>query len=35
VVGSDQVQSLPLLNRNFTEIMDLSAGVTSAVTRAD
>jgi hypothetical protein len=35
VVGSDQVQSLPLVNRNFTEIMDLSAGVTSAVTRAD
>jgi hypothetical protein len=35
VVDSEQVQSLPLVNRNFTQIIDLSAGVTSAVTRAD
>jgi hypothetical protein len=35
VVGSDQVQNLPLVNRNFTQIIDLSAGVTSAVTKAD
>ena len=35
VVGSEQVQTLPLVNRNFTQIMDLSAGVTAAVTRAD
>jgi hypothetical protein len=35
VVGAEQVQSLPLVNRNFTQIIDLSAGVASAVTRAD
>jgi hypothetical protein len=35
VVASEQVQSLPLVNRNFTQIIDLSAGVTSSVTRAD
>lgn len=35
VVGPEQVQGLPLVNRNFTQIIDLSAGVTSAVTRAD
>jgi hypothetical protein len=35
VVASEQVQALPLVNRNFTQIIDLSAGVTSAVTRAD
>jgi len=35
VVGTEQVQSLPLVNRNFTQIMDLSAGVTTSVTRAD
>jgi len=35
VVASEQVQALPLVNRNFTQIIDLSAGVTAAVTRAD
>ncbi len=35
VVSPSQVQSLPLVNRNFTQIMDLSSGVVSSVTRAD
>jgi hypothetical protein len=35
VVASEQVQALPLVNRNFTQIIDLSAGVSAAVTRAD
>jgi len=35
VVGTEQVQSLPMVTRNFTQIMDLSAGVTAGVTRAD
>jgi len=35
VVDTTQVQSLPLVNRNFTQIMDLSAGVVAGVTRAD
>ena len=35
VVSTNDVQSLPLVNRNFTQIMDLSAGVAAGVTRAD
>jgi hypothetical protein len=35
VVASEQVQALPLVNRNFTQIIDLSAGVTSSVTKAE
>ena len=35
VVGTEQVESLPMVTRNFTQIMDLSAGVTAGVTRAD
>jgi len=35
VVASEQVQALPLVTRNFTQIIDLSAGVTAAVTQAD
>jgi hypothetical protein len=35
VVNPTQVQSLPLVTRNFTQIIDLSAGVVSSVTRAD
>ena len=35
VVGPEEVATLPLVNRNFTQIIDLSAGVTAAVTRAD
>jgi len=35
VVTTQQVESLPLVNRNFTQIMTLSAGVISAVTRSD
>ena len=35
VVTGEQVQSLPLVNRNFTQIMTLSAGVVAGVTKAD
>jgi hypothetical protein len=35
VVTTAQVESLPLVNRNFTQIMTLSAGVVAGVTRAD
>jgi hypothetical protein len=35
VVNTAQVESLPLVNRNFTQIMTLSAGVIASVTRAD
>ena len=35
VVTGDQVESLPLVNRNFTQIMTLSSGVIAGVTRAD
>ncbi len=35
VVTTAQVESLPLVNRNFTQIMTLSAGVVASVTRAD
>ena len=35
VVDSAQMQTLPLVNRNFTQIIGLSAGVTASVTRAD
>ena len=35
VIDSAEVQTLPLVNRNFTQIIDLSAGVTASVTRAD
>jgi hypothetical protein len=34
VVTGEQVQSLPLVNRNFTQIMTLSAGVVAGVTDA-
>jgi hypothetical protein len=34
VVSPSQVQSLPLVNRNFTQIMDLSSGVVASVTDA-
>src|SRR5208283_5538630 len=34
VVTSAQVESLPLVNRNYTQIMTLSAGVVSGVTLA-
>src|SRR5580704_5806803 len=32
VVSGEQVESLPLVNRNFTQIMTLSAGVVASVT---
>ncbi len=35
VVTGEQVESLPLVNRNFTQIMTLSSGVIAGVTRAD
>jgi Carboxypeptidase regulatory-like domain/TonB-dependent Receptor Plug Domain len=35
VVTTQQVESLPLVNRNYTQIMTLSAGVIASVTRAD
>ncbi len=35
VVGQREVTSLPLVNRNYTQIMDLSAGVVGSVTSAD
>ncbi|MGA9353229.1 MAG: carboxypeptidase regulatory-like domain-containing protein [Terriglobales bacterium] len=35
IVTGEQVESLPLVNRNFTQIMTLSAGVEAAVTRGD
>ncbi len=35
VVGQKEVQALPLVTRNYTQILDLSAGVASSVTRAD
>ena len=35
VVTTAQVESLPLVNRNFTQIMTLSAGVVASVTQAD
>ncbi len=35
VVTTAQVESLPLVNRNFTQIMTLSAGVVAGVTQAD
>jgi hypothetical protein len=35
VVTAEQVESLPLVNRNFTQIMTLSAGVVASVTEAD
>ena len=35
VVGTEQVQTLPMVTRNFTQILDLSSGVTAGVTRAD
>jgi hypothetical protein len=35
VVTGQQVQSLPLVSRNFTQIMTLSAGVVASVTQAD
>jgi hypothetical protein len=35
VVSEQTVESLPLVNRNFTQITDLSAGVVSPVTLAD
>jgi hypothetical protein len=35
VVTGEQVESLPLVNRNFTQIMTLSAGVIAGVTQAD
>jgi hypothetical protein len=35
VVTGEQVESLPLVNRNFTQIMTLSAGVVAGVTQAD
>ena len=34
VVTTEQVESLPLVNRNFTQIMTLSAGVVAGVTQA-
>lgn len=34
VVNTREVESLPLVNRNFTQIMTLSAGVVSSVTQA-
>ena len=34
VVSTAQVESLPLVNRNFTQIMTLSAGVVASVTQA-
>lgn len=34
VVSTKQVESLPLVNRNFTQIMTLSAGVVASVTDA-
>ncbi|MFZ3264852.1 MAG: carboxypeptidase regulatory-like domain-containing protein [Terriglobales bacterium] len=34
VVTGEQVESLPLVNRNFTQIMTLSAGVVASVTDA-
>ena len=34
VVTTDQVETLPLVNRNFTQIMTLSAGVIASVTDA-
>ena len=35
MVSTTQVESLPLVNRNFTQIMTLSAGVVAGVTQAD
>ena len=35
VITGQQVESLPLVNRNFTQIMTLSAGVVASVTQAD
>lgn len=35
VVTTRQVESLPLVNRNYTQIMTLSSGVVASVTRAD
>jgi hypothetical protein len=35
VIANDQVQSLPLVTRNYTQIMDLSAGVATSVTHAE
>ncbi|MGA3092013.1 MAG: carboxypeptidase regulatory-like domain-containing protein [Terriglobales bacterium] len=35
VVTGEQVESLPLVNRNYTQIMTLSAGVVASVTQAD
>jgi hypothetical protein len=34
VVGGDDVRSLPLTTRNYTQILDLSAGVSSSVANA-
>lgn len=34
VVNNEQVENLPLVNRNFTQIMTLSAGVVASVTDA-